>query len=133
MKLLGSFPNYESYVIAWVEDLLGDTVHVYSEIPGDFDLEHLPAVLVEQPPGGGGFTTQEYEDAATVDIAVFDATRAAVWGHVQRIKTALPDLPGWGDVAIDEIRVSQRFGILEYGNPGMRRAVGSIDLVARSQ
>lgn len=131
MKPYGQFPNLESYVISFVEHVLPEA-NVYAELPEDFDIKHLPAVLVEQPPGGGA-ATEDYEDAGTVDITVFHASRKAVWDLVGPLKTALPDLPGWGDVMVDEIRTSQRFGILEYRNPGMRRAVGSIDLVARSQ
>lgn len=132
MKLHGLFPDTEAAIRAHVEHVFPE-LSVYSELPDDFDVEHLPAALVTQPPGGGGFATEEYEDAGTVDVEFYAGTRAEVWELIRTYKTALPELHGWGNVAIDEIRMSQRFGIQNYDNPRIRRGLGSIDVLTRSQ
>lgn len=132
MRLHGRFPNTEAAMVAFVEHVFPQ-LSVYTEIPDDFDDENIPAALVTQPPGGAGFETEEYETAATVDVEFYAATRAEVWDLVQDFTTALPTLVSWGDVALDEVRLSNRFGIQPYENPRMRRGMGSVDLVARPQ
>ncbi|PZE23857.1 hypothetical protein [Curtobacterium sp. MCBD17_028] len=137
MILNGLFPDVEQLVIGFVHRILDPLVDggidVVSELPMDWDAtvtpDKVPLVMVERTPGPGSTNTQ-YETALSVDITVFHTDRGSLWDLVRPLEAALPSIPDTGEV--DELAVPSTFGSLAYKNPKVRRAVATIELVARA-
>lgn len=140
MILHGVFPNTERLVIAWLRAWFartGNAIDVWSEFPEgweDDDVETpLPAVLVERIPGARSRdNSAEFEGSSTLDVTVWASTRPDLWPIVQQIEVAMIALRNSTTPAIDEVTIPQGFGVVEYSNPHVRRAVASFELTARA-
>ncbi|WP_317915628.1 hypothetical protein [Clostridioides difficile] len=122
------FADPEKTVIGWLsEHLAGVTVR--NETGTTLT---PPLVRVTLSPGGGG---DDLDAVASVDVECFGADRAAMWALAWRMHAAMLRLAGNASRGshIDTVAVAAFPGYVEYGNPAVRRAIGTYELTSRAQ
>jgi hypothetical protein len=91
-----------------------------------------PLVRVTLTPGGGG---DDLDAVGAVDVECFGADRASMWLLAWRVHAAMLRLAGNTSRGghIDTVDVVAFPGYVEYGNPAVRRAIGTYELTSRAQ
>lgn len=123
-----AFADPEKTVVGWLTDQLPD-VTVRLETGTDLA---PPTIRVTLTPGGGG---DELNATATVDVECFAANRPTLWPLTWRMHAAMLRLAGntarGGN--IDTVTVTAFPGYVDYGNPKLRRSIGTYELTSRVQ
>lgn len=133
MILRSEFPDAEALLIGFVSEVLDVPVH--NETPDSWlidpaqRIDDVPAAIVERIPGAG--IGREFESTPTVEITLVAPTRNDLWDLLVRpLERALPGLPQRRGL-VDDVTVTQTFGVVPYANRSVRRAVGRVQLTLR--
>jgi hypothetical protein len=127
----GHHPDTERLLATWLAHHVGLDVYATGEIPPD---EHTlaPFLSVARLGGTGTLGAVGIDKDIDHEVIAWTPDRATLWPLVRRVEAAMAELAANGlDEYVDDVTESFAFGLDDYPNKDLRRALATYTLTVR--